>query len=512
MRFRREEIESFHATDYDIDPRTGTVRLRYAFSGGRDGTGGSGRSFFEERIDLGGPVHLDSAQYEQFEHLVRLLHAVAGTSYYKAAAPNTVSIESGPLDACELRFVRDVYDKGLREFAHKNGLPIPLRVDLKARDLLGDARRGSAGGPPPGIAIPLGGGKDSAVVIESIRDLEPVLVAVNPAPAARRVAQAANLHLVPLNRTIDPALLELNEAGALNGHVPITALISLIAVAAGYVHGYSTTVMALEGSADEPTRLIGQAEINHQWSKSTECELELASVLHGVSPWLRYGSALRNLSEIEISGCFAGLRRYHGAFRSCNRAFALSGAVDGWCNDCPKCRFVYVMLATALGRDEMVGIFGTDLLGDPAQVDGFRDLLEVDRKPFECVGTRHESIEAFSELASSAPWSDAPVVEALRRSLHSRSLQARRPARIVNEASRRRGPSDSAGVVSNRPMASALPQRTDPGRGRGRTPSGRPDRCGRRESTASRGRRVGIWGTGREGRPSRVLALEHGAL
>jgi len=406
MRFRREEIESFHATDYDFDPRTGIVLLRYAFSGTSPSahSAQSGQSAqavsFEERIDLGGPLHLDAAQEAGFEHLVRLLHAVAGTSYYKAAAPGKVSIESGPLTQLELDFVKDVYDKGLREFAYKNGLRIPLEVEVEAK--VEQARTPESGGPAQGLAVPIGGGKDSIVVIEALRDMGPCLVAVNPAPAASRVAQAAGLELVCIKRKIDPALLELNRSGALNGHVPITALISLMTVAAGYAHGYSTTVMALEGSADEATRLHGSAEINHQWSKSSECEHELASVLGGVAPGIGYGSALRELSELEISGCFAGLRKYHTVFRSCNRAFSLTDAHDGWCNACPKCRFVYLMLATALGREEMVTIFGSDLLGDPEQIDGFRDLVDVDRKPFECVGTREESIEAFSELAASS--------------------------------------------------------------------------------------------------------------
>ena len=75
---------------------------------------------------------------------------------------------------------------------------------------------------------------------------------------------------------MSPRLLELNSAGALNGHVPITAIVSLIVVAAGYVYGYDTTLVALERSADEATSLVGGVAVNHQWSKSTECELGLA--------------------------------------------------------------------------------------------------------------------------------------------------------------------------------------------------------------------------------------------
>jgi hypothetical protein len=108
------------------------------------------------------------------------------------------------------------------------------------------------------------------------------------------------------------------------------------------------------------------------------------------------------------------LSQYHRIFRSCNRAFSLSGAVDGWCNDCPKCRFVYLTLATSMGREELIGIFGTDLLGSADQVDGFRDLFDTERKPFECVGTRSESIAAFEELFRSPVWARSVVVEQMK--------------------------------------------------------------------------------------------------
>src|ERR1700722_11698042 len=127
MRFRREEINSFHATDFDVDPETGTLLLRYAL----EGESGSKTVLFEERVELGGKLSLNPSQEIAFERLVRLIHAAAGTSYYKAAAPRIVSIDSGPLTASERRFIGDLYDKGLREFAFTNGLPVPLDVELR---------------------------------------------------------------------------------------------------------------------------------------------------------------------------------------------------------------------------------------------------------------------------------------------------------------------------------------------------------------------------------------------
>ena len=133
--------------------------------------------------------------------------------------------------------------------------------------------------------VPVGGGKDSIVLIEALKQagpppgLEVRLVAINRQPAMQRTADVSGFKLASINRTLSPRLHELNAAGALNGHVPITAIVSLIVVAAGYVHGYDTTLVALERSADEATSLVDDVAVNHQWSKSTECELALRSAL-----------------------------------------------------------------------------------------------------------------------------------------------------------------------------------------------------------------------------------------
>ena len=57
---------------------------------------------------------------------VRILHLVAGVSYYKCIAPAPLVV--APLDAAEEALVRGLYDQGLREFAYRNGFGVPLPV------------------------------------------------------------------------------------------------------------------------------------------------------------------------------------------------------------------------------------------------------------------------------------------------------------------------------------------------------------------------------------------------
>jgi hypothetical protein len=113
---------------------------------------------------------------------------------------------------------------------------------------------------------------------------------------------------------------------------------------------------------------------------------------------------------------FAGLRRFHPLVTSCNRAFAV---LDGnrspsWCGDCDKCRFVFLALAPFVERAALVAVVGRDLLADPAQLDGFRQLVGLlGTKPFECVGEVDECRWAAAHLAATPEWADAPVVAAL---------------------------------------------------------------------------------------------------
>lgn len=411
-------IETFRVTDWELDPGTWRLRLRYALCG----PAGGDRLAFEEQVAFGdgrGPAGTALAGSEvppAFGRAVDLLHVVAGVSYYKAAAPRHVVVDR-PVPEDELAVARLLYDEGLREFAVANGLGVPLDVEVRGT---GDGQRLDAApaGPPaaaPGrVLVPVGGGKDSFVLAEALRPLRPLLFAVNPKPFVVEAATEAGFDLLVVRRTLDPLLLDLNRRGARNGHVPITAIVSLLAVAAGTLVGCDRVVLAVERSASEETAVVDGVPVNHQFSKSLVLERALAElVARRVEPSLRYGSGLRPYSELAIARSFAGMTRYHRRFVSCNAAYRLDAAgAPAWCGACPKCRFVALVLAPFLGRDAVAGILGRDLFADPEQVDGFAALFDAE-KPYECVGERRESAAALTLVADRPEWRDAPVVAAL---------------------------------------------------------------------------------------------------
>lgn len=422
QRFNPASVGTFRISERTFDPITRTARLSYAFDTGEH---------FEESITFETlPARLVPPVGEGFERALLHLHIAAGTSYYKAAAPSVVEVDGVALSGDERALHQRLYDDGLREFAVRNGLTVPLDVQIRSHPgsspPIPFPAAAPHGGEPGGLVVPIGGGKDSMVLIEAVRPLGPRLFAVNPHPLTVKLAEEAGLELITVRRTLAPELMVLNRSGALNGHVPVTAIVSLIAVVGSFVYGYDSIAMAVERSASEETVMVDGVPVNHQYSKSLQFEHVLAKVISSsINPSLTYASALRPYSELAIARAFAGLRSYHRTFCSCNTAFRQAAEPDDrWCGHCPKCRFVALMLAPFLSPAEIAGIIGSDLFDDGHQVAGFAALMSDEEKPFECVGERRESAVALRLLSELPAWRHTTVVEAL--ATRARSLVTER--------------------------------------------------------------------------------------
>jgi hypothetical protein len=147
-----------------------------------------------------------------------------------------------------------------------------------------------------------------------------------------------------------------------------------------------------ESSANEPT--IPGTDINHQYSKSEEFEIDFQEYLHdNMNDIAHYYSYLRPYNELQIGEMFAQYPAYFPAFRSCN-----AGSKENkWCCNCPKCLFTSIILAPFIEEKKWISIFGEDLLNKPSLLHYFQELTGVaDNKPFECVGTIEEVNRAIN--------------------------------------------------------------------------------------------------------------------
>ena len=409
----------FRYLDYAVDADRGVLTCRYELNGRE----------FTERVTLppGARWHT-----EQARAAARLVFLLSGVSYYKTAAPSVIDFGETALTGAEEAFLREFYLQGLGEFAYRNHL------DLTSLGLRAQRARDQPSAPPapPGplrALVPFGGGIDSIVTVEQVRRQADVALFVVSRPGDRfdaieQSAAVTGLPVVRAEREIDPQLLRSAELGFLNGHVPVTGILSAIAVLAAVLTGRDAVVMSNEWSASVPTLEYAGRPVNHQYSKSEEFEAAFRGVLADQGSLPAYFSWLRDRTELWVGERFAALTQYHGSFRSCNKAFYAerSRRLAHWCGQCDKCCFIDLILAPFLPAEALRRIFAVagEPLADPGLAAKFRSLLGAGAKPFECVGEVAECRAAvllaarrddragaalLQELAAEvASWPDAP--------------------------------------------------------------------------------------------------------
>jgi hypothetical protein len=399
----------FRYEAYHLDPHRNLLSCRYSL----------GDRQFEERVSFPGGGEWDNPAVAQAARLVFLL---AGVSYYKTAAPPVIDLGDTAVTDTERRFLLSFYLDGLGEFAYRNGLDLSgLRIDGPVLDEPGAAAAPQAdwrAAAPARPLVPFGGGIDSIVTVEHVKQRTAdasLFIMSRPGEvfdAIEAPAAVTGLPIVRAGREIDEQLLRSRDLGFLNGHVPVTGILSAIAVLAAVLEGRDAVIMSNEWSASIPTMEADGRPINHQYSKSAAFEAAFRGVLAAsLGTPLAYFSALRPFTELWVALRFAGLTQYHGTFRSCNRAFHLNPErrLDHWCGRCDKCCFIDLILAPFVSAADLSAIFdGREPLTDPDPDDSlagkFRALLGTlpDSKPWECVGEVGEC-RAAALLAAQRP-------------------------------------------------------------------------------------------------------------
>ena len=412
--FRRDAIRAFRFVRCGFAPGTGVAELVYAFDDGPE---------LVETITVpGAPFALDEARAGAVERALRVLHLVAGVSYYKAAVPGEIRIDEYAIDEATAALMEEVYLNGLGEFAYRNGLDLHGRIRFPRAPSSGPSGHLLAGLREHAL-VAIGGGKDSLVSIEALRaaGVDQTVCWIGGSQLIAACAGRTGLPTLNIGRQLAPQLFDYNRQGAWNGHIPVTAVNSAILVLAALLHGMDQVVFSNERSASYGSNIPGTGEVNHQWSKGWAFERAFGEhVQRHVAGDLHYYSLLRPLSELAVARQFTRGNRYDAHFSSCNRNFHILGErpVNRWCGVCPKCHFVFLALAPFMSKARLVSIFGRNLLDDPARAAGYDALLEFqDHKPFECVGEGRESRAAMAALAARSEWREDALVERFVREI-----------------------------------------------------------------------------------------------
>jgi hypothetical protein len=405
--------EVFRYESFATDAELGLLTCNYSLDGRK----------FTERVTLPPGSGWDTPAAQAAARLIFLL---AGVSYYKTAAPPVIDLGSNSLTPREQDLLRNFYLNGLAEFAYRNALTLDLRMIMGRSDqILGGTTHDheKAGAGWGRALVPFGGGIDSIVTVEEVRARADVALFVVSRPgdtyaAIEQPAAVAGLPVVRAEREIDPQLLRSSENGFLNGHVPVTGIISAIAVLAAVLDDRDAVVMSNEWSASIPTLEFEGKPVNHQYSKSADFERAFREVLADTrAPMPEYFSWLRDRTELWVGREFGSLDKYHRSFRSCNKAFYADETrrLDHWCGQCDKCCFIDLILAPFLPAAALGEIF--DVAGEPLRApelrEKFRGLLGAGAKPFECVGEVNECRAAVQLAAQRADRADDALLQEL---------------------------------------------------------------------------------------------------
>lgn len=400
--------DCFYFLKPEFDASRAVARLPYRFDNG---------PVMQETLHFpGAHLPLDAPRKAALDRALENLHLAAGVSYYKAGVPRQIVHYSGGLPPPTAAFFNTFYRRGLAEFAYRNGisLPDPIGFPIAENNSATSYRLARAGN----VVVPIGGGKDSVVSLERVRaqGFACRAISVGQSDLIDAVVAQSGVPHIRIERHISAELFKLNRQGALNGHVPITGILAFVLLVAAILYEFDTIVMANERSASSGNvSLPDGSEVNHQYSKSLGFEQAFRAYYQNhILSSVEYFSLLRSLSELAIAQDFSRHSEYFEVFSSCNRNFKLESEVDTslWCCNCPKCRFVFLMLAPFVSREEMLTIFGKNMLDDATQQAGFDALIgQYGHKPFECVGEEKECLAAFCLLTGQADWRESYLVK-----------------------------------------------------------------------------------------------------
>lgn len=377
------------------------------------------------------PSNTPFANYnqQQLDAALSALHIAAGISYFKTFLPTSITVSYRFLSPAELQFWHTVYTKGLGEFWYVNQLDPTGKITFKntqpepSNDGLSSLPERTKITNP---LVPIGGGKDSIVTIELLKKagFTPTLFRVGSHPLITKQAEIAGLELLNVERTLDTKLQQLNNQGAYNGHIPVTAINSCIATVTSILYGYDSVLLSNERSANEGNTTYHGLDVNHQWSKSLEFEALFRDYLEEQNITVQYLSDLRSLSEIQITTIFCKYPEYLPHSTSCNANWRIwkDKPTSLWGTDA-KSAFVFALYSIFLSEAKLLKVFGKNLFNEPATQPHYRQLLGLEElKPFECVGTPNETMYAFARCMQQSKWQNSLAMQLFKAEVADKPL------------------------------------------------------------------------------------------
>ncbi|HOC53410.1 MAG TPA: hypothetical protein PK476_00335 [Candidatus Pacearchaeota archaeon] len=333
---------------------------------------------------------------KDISNLVFNLGLIEMFSYWKAVCSPKIIIECGYLDNFQKKWWQKLLTKGMGQFFYENKLKfINVSIETKGKKI---NKKINIKGDKAMVLI--GGGKDSAVALELAKKAKKNVSCFALNPTKQVIRMTKGCELIVVKREIYKKLLKMNRQGFYNGHTPFVAYLSFLSLIVSALFDKKYIILGNEESSNEGNVKYLGKEVNHQYSKTFEFENDFREYTTKYLSDANYFSILRPFYELQIAQMFSKMPKYFNIFLSCNesqRTYSGTKKKTGkWCGACPKCLFVFVALYPFVEEKHLIKIFKENLLDKKELIPLMMELLgEKNIKPFECVGTRKETLVAF---------------------------------------------------------------------------------------------------------------------
>ena len=392
----REQYKKFYYNSYSIKEDNESILIEFEFEIPNLAV------FHPTTKILKKQMHFKSLNTIQAKNMAFHIGLIELISYWKSVCCPQIVIKCGYLSEEQIQWWKKLYFYGLGELFYTNNIKTTFDefVSIKCEHEKNELLYNSIKEESDGYIVPIGGGKDSVVTLETLKiDKEKdYCLIINPKTVTLKCAEIAGMdsnHIIEIYRTIDKKLIELNSQGMINGHTPFSAMLAFTSYLVAYLLSKKYIALSNENSANE-SNVIGE-KVNHQYSKSFEFEKDFEEYSNKyLKAPVKYFSFLRPLNELQIAKIFSKHEKYHKTFKSCN-----VGSKEKewkWCCNCAKCLFAYTILSPFLYKKKLVDIFGEDMFENKKLLNTFLELTgKGETKPFDCVGTFEEVNFAISK-------------------------------------------------------------------------------------------------------------------
>ena len=246
----KEKYDTFLYHDYKLEEDEQNIYLKYFFEI-------KNLSTFQPVITIRKKNFLwQNLQSQILKNIAFNLGMIEAMSYYKATCSQYFYIQCGKLKEEQIKWFEKLMYWGLGEFRYINKINVSqenfVHFFSEGKEIQPEKRNPNL----KDVLIPIGGGKDSNVTLELLKELpyKRMGFRINLEDVSKKCAEIAGLkeeEIIEVERKIDPNLIKLNQQGFLNGHTPFSAMVAFLTYFVAMAQNLKYIILSNEESANE---------------------------------------------------------------------------------------------------------------------------------------------------------------------------------------------------------------------------------------------------------------------